>query len=72
MKNPEGQRVWELIEESGVKRRFVARKLGLSYGYLNQLTYGHARLTPGVKAKFAAYFELPVAELFPEGGASQS
>ena len=67
MKNPEGARVWQLMEESGVKRRFIARKMGVSYGYLNQLEYAHAPLTNAIKAKFADYFGTTVQELFPEG-----
>lgn len=64
----EGQRAWDLIRASGVKRRFVASFIGVSYGYMNQITYGHAALTAGVKKKLADYLGVPVDELFPNGG----
>lgn len=65
MKNPEGQKVWQMIAESGVKRRFVAQRVGISYGYLNQLSYSERTIPAAVKAKFAAYFGTTVEELFP-------
>ncbi|MBA3875627.1 MAG: hypothetical protein C0498_01600 [Anaerolinea sp.] len=61
----EGERAWQLVRESGVKRRYVARALGISYGYLNQVTYGHAPLTPALRDRLAEYLGVPVAELFP-------
>lgn len=67
-KAPEGEVVWRLIEESGVKRRFVAKRMGISYGYLNQVEYGHAPITSSLKERFAAYFGRPVEELFPQSG----
>jgi hypothetical protein len=33
-------RVWKLLEETGIKRRYIAKHLGVSYGYLNQVQYG--------------------------------
>lgn len=60
----EGERAWQRIRELGIKRRYVARALGMSYGYLNQLTYGHAPLTPRIKELLAAYLGASVGELF--------
>lgn len=53
------------MAKSGVKRRGVAEGLVIPYSYLNQLEYGRAVFTRNVKAKFAAYFNMPVEELFP-------
>jgi plasmid maintenance system antidote protein VapI len=59
-------RVWEIIAEAGVKRRWVARHLGISYGYLNQIQYGHAPMTKPMRVKLAEYLGLPEEELFSD------
>ena len=61
----EGERAWDLIRQSGVKRRFVAARLGISYGYLNQVAYGYAPLTDVLRARLSDYLGVPVSELFP-------
>lgn len=58
------QRVWNIIRESGVKRRFVAKHLGVSYGYLNQVQYGHAPMTAEMRRRLSEYLGLSEAELF--------
>lgn len=60
------RRAARAIAESGVKRRFVARRLGISYGYFNQVSYGHAPLTATLRARIAEYLGTSEAELFAE------
>jgi hypothetical protein len=48
-------------------RRWVADQLGISYGSLNQLAYGHASIHPTFKAKVAAFLDLPIEDVFPHG-----
>ena len=57
-------KVWKLIKESGVKRRWVAMHLGVSYGYLNQVQYGHAPMTAEMRRRLSEYLGLSEAELF--------
>lgn len=57
-------KVWQLIKDSGVKRRWVAMHLGVSYGYLNQVQYGHAPMTPEMRRRLAEYLGLSESELF--------
>jgi transcriptional regulator with XRE-family HTH domain len=57
-------KVWQLIKESGVKRRWVAMHLGVSYGYLNQVQYGHAPMTAEMRRRLSEYLGLSEAELF--------
>jgi len=57
-------KVWQLIRESGVKRRWVAMHLGVSYGYLNQVQYGHAPMTAEMRRRLSEYLGLSEAELF--------
>jgi plasmid maintenance system antidote protein VapI len=59
-------RVWEIIAEAGVKRRWVAKHLGISYGYLNQIQYGHAPMTKPMRIKLAEYLGLPEEKLFED------
>lgn len=59
------KRAWDALRETGLKRRFIARKLGMSFGYLNQIQYGHARLTPSVKRRLADFLGQSEDELFP-------
>ena len=58
------ERVWKIIRDSGVKRRFVAKHLGVSYGYLNQVQYGHAPMTAEMQRRLSEYLGLSEAELF--------
>jgi transcriptional regulator with XRE-family HTH domain len=57
-------KVWKLIKESGVKRRWVAMHLGVSYGYLNQVQYGHAPMTAEMRRRLSEYLGLSETELF--------
>ena len=57
-------KVWQLIKESGVKRRWVAMHLGVSYEYLNQVQYGHAPMTAEMRRRLSEYLGLSEAELF--------
>ena len=60
----ENAKVWRLIKESGVKRRWVAMHLGVSYGYPNQVQYGHAPMTAEMRKRLAEYLGLSESELF--------
>lgn len=60
------QKVWTIIAASGVKRRWVAKHLGISYGYLNQVQYGQSRMTDSLRKKLSTYLGLPESELFLE------
>jgi hypothetical protein len=35
--------VWTLLKETGMKRRYIAKHLGVTIGYLNQVQYGQAQ-----------------------------
>lgn len=50
-------------------RRWIAEQLGVSYGYLNQVAYGHAAISPALKAKIAGFLGMPVGDVFPSGDA---
>lgn len=65
-------RVWEVIAEAGVKRRWVARHLGISYGYLNQIQYGHAPMTKPMRVKLAEYLGIEEEKLFADLDANNS
>jgi hypothetical protein len=58
------QKVWDIIQASGVKRRWVAQHLGISYGYLNQVQYGQSPMTESLKKKLSTYLGKPESELF--------
>lgn len=60
------QKVWDIIAASGVKRRWVAKHLGISYGYLNQVQYGQSPMTESLRKKLSTYLGLPESELFVE------
>jgi len=60
------QKVWEIIAASGVKRRWVAKHLGISYGYLNQVQYGQSPMTDALRKKLSTYLGRPESELFVE------
>jgi transcriptional regulator with XRE-family HTH domain len=57
-------KVWEIIRESGIKRRWVAKHLGVSYGYLNQVQYGHAPMSKAMQQRLSEYLGVPEHELF--------
>jgi hypothetical protein len=59
-------KVWEIIRESGVKRRWVAKHLGVSYGYLNQVQYGHAPMSKAMRERLSEYLGIPEEELFSD------
>jgi hypothetical protein len=48
-------------------RRWVAAQLGISYGYMNQISYAHAAISPAFKAKVADFLGMPVEDVFPHG-----
>jgi len=58
------QKVWGIIAASGVKRRWVAKHLGISYGYLNQVQYGQSPMTDSLRKKLSTYLGRPESELF--------
>ena len=60
------QKVWSIIASSGVKRRWVAKHLGISYGYLNQVQYGQSPMTDSLRKKLSTYLGRPESELFVE------
>jgi transcriptional regulator with XRE-family HTH domain len=60
------QKVWAIIAASGVKRRWVAKHLGISYGYLNQVQYGQSPMTDSLRKKLSTYLGRPESELFVE------
>ena len=62
----ETAKVWEIIRESGVKRRWVAKHLGVSYGYLNQVQYGHAPMSQAMRERLSEYLGIPEEELFSD------
>lgn len=62
----ETQKVWDIIAASGVKRRWVAKHLGISYGYLNQVQYGQSPMTDALRKKLSTYLGRPESELFVE------
>lgn len=59
-------KVWEIIRESGVKRRWVAKHLGVSYGYLNQVQYGHAPMSKAMRERLSEYLGIPEDDLFSD------
>ena len=59
-------KVWEIIRESGIKRRWVAKHLGVSYGYLNQVQYGHAPMSGAMRQRRSEYLGIPESELFSD------
>jgi transcriptional regulator with XRE-family HTH domain len=62
----ETAKVWEIIRESGIKRRWVAKHLGVSYGYLNQVQYGHAPMSGAMRQRLSEYLGIPESELFSD------
>lgn len=61
-------KVWEIIRESGVKRRWVAKHLGVSYGYLNQVQYGHSPMSKAMRERLSEYLGIPEDDLFSDMG----
>jgi len=62
----ETAKVWEIIRESGIKRRWIAKHLGVSYGYLNQVQYGHAPMSGAMRQRLSEYLGIPENELFSD------
>lgn len=62
----ETAKVWEIIRESGIKRRWIAKHLGVSYGYLNQVQYGHAPMSKAMRQRLSEYLGIPENELFSD------
>jgi len=62
----ETAKVWEIIRESGIKRRWIAKHLGVSYGYLNQVQYGHAPMSKAMRQRLSEYLGIPESELFSD------
>jgi transcriptional regulator with XRE-family HTH domain len=62
----ETAKVWEIIRESGIKRRWIAKHLGVSYGYLNQVQYGHAPMSGAMRQRLSEYLGIPESELFSD------
>jgi transcriptional regulator with XRE-family HTH domain len=59
-------KVWEIIREAGIKRRWVAKHLGVSYGYLNQVQYGHAPMSKAMRERLSEYLGIPESDLFSD------
>jgi hypothetical protein len=58
--------VWRLLEETGIKRRFLARHLGVSYGYLNQVQYGQAPISGPMRKRIAEFLGVEEKRLFED------
>jgi transcriptional regulator with XRE-family HTH domain len=58
--------VWRLLEETGIKRRFLARHLGVSYGYLNQVQYGQAPISRPMRQRISEFLGVDEAKLFED------
>lgn len=65
----EMERANALIRER-THRKWVAQEMGISYGYLNQLAYGHCAISSSMKVKIAAWLGMPVEAVFPNGAAA--
>lgn len=59
-------RVWKLLEETGIKRRYIAKHLGVSYGYLNQVQYGQAPISGPMRKKISDFLGIEERKLFED------
>lgn len=58
--------VWRLLEETGIKRRYLAKHLGVSYGYLNQVQYGQAPISKPMRKKISEFLGVEEKRLFED------
>jgi hypothetical protein len=58
--------VWKLLEETGIKRRYIAKHLGVSYGYLNQVQYGQAPISKPMRKKISEFLGVAEIKLFED------
>ena len=54
----------QIIAETGLKQKFIARKIGLHPTYLSQLLNGRRPFRPKDRAALAAFFNMPEEALF--------
>jgi transcriptional regulator with XRE-family HTH domain len=58
--------VWEVLRATGMKRKFIAKHLGVSYNYLNQVQYGQMPLSKPLRKKLSAFLGIPQSRLFAD------
>ncbi len=54
----------DLIREFGFRQDYIARRLGISDGYLSRLLSGKRNWTERLQEQFAMIFGIPVSEIF--------
>ena len=58
--------VWTLLKETGMKRRYIAKHLGVTIGYLNQVQYGQAPISKNLRTKIAEFLSVEERLLFSD------
>jgi transcriptional regulator with XRE-family HTH domain len=64
--------VWNVLRASGMKRKFIAKHLGVSYNYLNQVQYGQMPLSKPLRKKLSAFLGIPQTRLFADLDAAEA
>ena len=62
--------VWNILRASGMKRRFIAKHLGISLNYLNQVQYGQMPISKPLRKKLSEFLGIPQSKLFADLDAS--
>lgn len=58
--------VWAILKASGMKRRYIAKHLGVSYNYLNQVQYGQMPISKPLRKKLSEFLGIPQSKLFAD------
>lgn len=58
--------VWTLLRETGMKRRYIAKHLGVTIGYMNQVQYGQAPISKNLRTKIAEFLSVNEHLLFSD------
>lgn len=58
--------VWNVLRATGMKRRYIAKHLGVSYNYLNQVQYGQMPISKPLRKKLSSFLGIPQSSLFAD------
>ena len=64
--------VWDILRASGMKRRFIAKHLGISLNYLNQVQYGQMPISKPLRKKLSEFLGMPQNRLFADLDAAKA
>jgi len=64
--------VWNVLRASGMKRKYIAKHLGVSYNYLNQVQYGQMPISKPLRKKLSEFLGIPQTRLFADLDAAEA